>query len=66
MNREHDIIVYATDDIRCMLADSRRFDNVSGATAFRHEDKKLGWTNAGYFSFEREGKLYFVTVQSAE
>lgn len=56
----------AADQIRRLLAEDERFPGVSGATAFRRADLKRGWQDAGYFSFERNGKLYFVTVEDAE
>jgi hypothetical protein len=56
----------AADEIRRLLMDDERFPGVSGATAFRHADPKRHWTDAGYFSFERNGKLYFVTVERAD
>lgn len=60
-NIEHE----AADQIRRLLTEDERFTNVSGATAFRHADAKRGWSDAGYFSFERDGQLYFVTVEPA-
>lgn len=59
MSIEHD----AADEIRQMLSEDERFKDVSGATAFRHADPKLKWTDAGFFSFERDGHRYFVTVE---
>lgn len=60
-------IEYETaEEIRRLLAKDERFNGVSGATAFRRADTKAGWQDAGYFSFERGGYLYFVTVESAE
>jgi hypothetical protein len=59
---EHD----AADQIRRLLAEDERFPGVSGATAFREADPKQGWTDAGFFSFERDGRLYFVTVDLAD
>jgi hypothetical protein len=61
-NIEHE----AADQIRRMLDEDERFNAVSGATAFRRADPKRGWRDAGFFSFERGGKLYFVTVDRAE
>ena len=58
---EHDI----ADEIRRLLAEDERFPGVSGATAFRHVNIRRGWTDAGYFSFERDGRRYFVTVERA-
>jgi hypothetical protein len=55
----------AADQIRRLLDEDARFNSVSGATAFRRADSKAGWQDAGYFSFERGGHLYFVTVESA-
>jgi hypothetical protein len=56
---EHD----AADQIRRMMAEDARFLGVSGATAFRRANLKAGWQDAGYFSFERDGRRYFVTVE---
>lgn len=56
----------AADQIRALLTEDARFRSVSGATAFRHADAKRGWTDAGFFSFERNGRLYFVTVDLVE
>lgn len=53
----------AADEIRRLLQEDDRFPVVSGATAFRRADLKRKWTDAGYFSFERNGKYYFVTVE---
>lgn len=54
----------AADQIRRLLMEDERFPGVSGATAFRRADSTRGWMKAGYFSFERDGQLYFVTVES--
>lgn len=56
----------AADQIRRLMCEDERFSGVSGVTAFRRADENRGWTDAGYFSFERDGHRYFVTVESAE
>jgi hypothetical protein len=56
----------AAEQIRRLLDEDERFSAVSGATAVRHADGKQGWTAAGYFSFERDGRLYFVSVEPVE
>lgn len=56
----------AADQIRRMLEEDERFAGVSGATALRRADPKAGWQDAGFFSFERGGLLYFVTVERAD
>lgn len=56
----------AADQIRRLLMNDRRFDEVSGATAHCLSDKKRGWKESGYFSFERNGKRYFVIVECTE
>lgn len=62
----HHVEHEAADQIRCLLEEDERFRSVSGATAFRHADEKRGWTDAGFFSFERNGHRYFVTVDLVE
>lgn len=54
----------AADQIRRLMDEDGRFAAVSGATAQRRADRKMGWTDAGFFSFERGGKRYFVTVEA--
>lgn len=56
----------AAEQIRRLLAEDERFLGVSGATAFRRADPKRKWRDAGYFSFERGGKLYYVSVEPVE
>jgi hypothetical protein len=54
----------AADDIRRILINDRRFDAVSGATAYRQVRQGIrGWSDAGFFSFKKDGKLYRVTVE---
>jgi hypothetical protein len=55
----------AAGQIRRLLYEDERFRGVSGATAFRRADPRRKWQDAGYFSFERDGRLYFVTVELA-
>lgn len=61
-NVEHE----AAEQIRRLLEADERFNAVSGATAFRRAVFKRGWLDCGFFSFERDGKLYVVSVEQAD
>lgn len=54
------------DEIREILVDDKWFSNVSGATAHRQADPTRGWTEAGFFSFDYEGRRIMVTVEEVK
>lgn len=61
------IPIYAiAEGVRRVLQDGGWFDAISGATAHRQADPTQGWTEAGFFSFEYEGRRIMVTVEEVD
>ena len=65
-SQTHSIPHEAAEQIRALMEADGRFAKISGATAHRSADPKRGWSDAGYFSFKRDGQLYWVTVEPVE
>lgn len=54
------------DELRRVLQDGNWFTSISGATAHRRADPKRKWTEAGFFSFEYEGRRIVVTAEEVD